>query len=202
MSTVTEPFRNIFFCPTLFTELENFAVLCSRLVHCKYLNAWFECNDIVISIYSHYPLDPNAKSSDTKGNTFSIRWFCIRIERVMTVYGNYDVIAFRSCIQIFTVYIYQNIFIRIILLISKFIFRHHLVAYHMVSRIPNVIDFFNESWKFGIWDSEFMKPWTEECKEIWFLFRIETFWLFSYCFGYIFSSWYWTLLFLFLEYRF
>ena len=30
---------------------------------------------------------------------------CIRIERVMTVYGNYDVIAFRSCIQIFTVQI-------------------------------------------------------------------------------------------------
>ena len=41
--------------------------------HCKYLNARFECNDIVISIYSHYPLDPNAKSSDTKGKTFSIR---------------------------------------------------------------------------------------------------------------------------------
>ena len=75
-----------------------------KIIHCKYLNAWFECNDIVISVYSHYPLDLNAKSSDTKGNTFSIRWFCIRIERVMTVYGNYDVIAFRSCIQIFTVY--------------------------------------------------------------------------------------------------
>ena len=42
-------------------------------VHCKYLNARSECNDIVISVYSHYPLDPNAKSSDTKGNTFSIR---------------------------------------------------------------------------------------------------------------------------------
>ena len=38
-------------------------------MHCKYLNAWFECNDIVIFVYSHYPLDPNAKSSDTKGNT-------------------------------------------------------------------------------------------------------------------------------------
>ena len=35
--------------------------------------------------------------------TFSIRWFCIRIERVMTVYWNYNVIAFKSCIQIFTV---------------------------------------------------------------------------------------------------
>ena len=36
--------------------------------------------------------------------TFSVKWFCIRIKRLMTVYGNYDVIAFRSCIQIFTVY--------------------------------------------------------------------------------------------------
>jgi hypothetical protein len=52
-------------------------------LHCKYLNARSECNDIKISVYSYYPLDPNA--------------------RVMTVYGNYDVIAFRSCIQIFTV---------------------------------------------------------------------------------------------------
>ena len=26
-------------------------------------------------------------------------------ERVMTVYENYDVIAFKSCIQIFTVYV-------------------------------------------------------------------------------------------------
>ena len=77
-------------------------------LHCKYLNAWSECNDIVISVYSHYPLDLNAKSSDTKGTTFSIRWFCIRIERVMSVYGNYDVIAFRSCIQIFTVYIFAE----------------------------------------------------------------------------------------------
>ena len=34
--------------------------------HCKYLNARSECNDIVISVFSHYPLDPNAKSSDTK----------------------------------------------------------------------------------------------------------------------------------------
>ena len=42
-------------------------------IHCKYLNARFECNDIVIFIYSHYPLDLNAKIFDTKGNTFSIR---------------------------------------------------------------------------------------------------------------------------------
>ena len=74
-----------------------------RKLHCKYLNARSECNDIVISVYSHYSLDPNAKSSDTKCVTLSIRVFCIRIERIMTVYGNYDVIAFRSCIQIFTV---------------------------------------------------------------------------------------------------
>ena len=40
----------------------------------------------------------------TKVKTFSIRWFCILIERVMTVYENYDVIAFKSCIQIFTVF--------------------------------------------------------------------------------------------------
>ena len=56
-------------------------------------------------MYSHYPLDPYAKLSDTKCFTLSIRWFCIQIERVMTVYGNYNVIAFRSCIQIFTVYV-------------------------------------------------------------------------------------------------
>ena len=37
-----------------------------QAVHCKYLNARFECNDIVISVYSHYPFDPNAKSSYTK----------------------------------------------------------------------------------------------------------------------------------------
>ena len=71
--------------------------------HCKYLNARFECNDIVSFIYSHYPLDPNAKLSDTKCFTCSIRWFCVRIERVMTVYENYSVIAFKSCIQKFTV---------------------------------------------------------------------------------------------------
>ena len=42
-------------------------------LHCKFLNARFECNDIVIFIYSHYPVDPNAKTSDTKGKIFSIR---------------------------------------------------------------------------------------------------------------------------------
>ena len=42
-------------------------------LHCKYLNAIFECNDIIIFIYSQYPLDPNAKSSDTKCVTLSIK---------------------------------------------------------------------------------------------------------------------------------
>ena len=58
---------------------------------------------VVISICSHYPFDQNAKTFDTKGKTFSIRWFCILIKRVMTVYENYNVIAFKSWIQIFTV---------------------------------------------------------------------------------------------------
>ena len=48
-------------------------VLTYDRLHCKYLNARSECNDIVISIYSHYPLDPNAKSSDTKCVPLSIR---------------------------------------------------------------------------------------------------------------------------------
>ena len=77
-------------------------------VPCKYLNARFEYNDIVIFIYSHYTFDQNAKSSDTKCFTLSIKCFCILIESVMTVYGNYDVIAFKSCIQIFTVYVRSN----------------------------------------------------------------------------------------------
>ena len=84
-------------------RIRVFRVL-SKSVHCKYLNAWSECNDIVISVYSHYPLVSNAKSSDTKGTAFSVWWFCIRIERVMTVYGNCNVIVFRSCIQILTVW--------------------------------------------------------------------------------------------------
>ena len=42
-------------------------------MHCKYLNARFECNDIVISVYSHYPFHQNAKSSDTKCFTLSIK---------------------------------------------------------------------------------------------------------------------------------
>ena len=44
-----------------------FSSIFQIMPHSKYLNAWFECNDIVISVYSHYPLDPNAKSFDTKG---------------------------------------------------------------------------------------------------------------------------------------
>ena len=68
------------------------------------MNARFECNDIVIIIYSHYPLDPIAKSSETKCVTLSIKYFSIRINRIKTVYENYNVIAFKSCVQIFTVY--------------------------------------------------------------------------------------------------
>ena len=85
------------------TNLGTWTIIVNMGVHCKYLNARSECNDIIICVYSHYPLYPNAKSSDIKCVTLSIRWFCIRIERVMTVYRNYDVIAFKSCIQIFTV---------------------------------------------------------------------------------------------------
>ena len=91
-------------------------------IHCKFLNARFECNDIVILIYSHYSLDPNVKSSDTKCVTLSIRWFCIRIEWVMTVYWNYGVIAFRSCIQLFTVHSH----IRITKLFGKFLTKFRL----------------------------------------------------------------------------
>ena len=55
--------------------LESFKALCrdmklkftvEKVVEFTVLNVRFECNDIVISVYSHYPLDPNAKSSDTK----------------------------------------------------------------------------------------------------------------------------------------
>ena len=52
---------------------EVFLVEQDTIEHCKYLNARSECNDIVISVYSHYPLDPNAKSSDTKCVSLSIR---------------------------------------------------------------------------------------------------------------------------------
>ena len=82
----------------------GYGVFRGCIAHCKYLNARFECNDIVIFICSHYPLDPNAKSSDTKCFTLIIRWLCIRIEMVMTVHENYNVIAFKSCIQKFTVH--------------------------------------------------------------------------------------------------
>ena len=40
---------------------------------CKYLNVRFECNDIVISVYSYYPFNQNAKTFDAKGKTSSIR---------------------------------------------------------------------------------------------------------------------------------
>ena len=67
--------RILFYIPKVieidFERLYKYRLV--KYIHCKYLNARSECNDIVISVYSHYPLDPNAKSSDTKGNTFSIR---------------------------------------------------------------------------------------------------------------------------------
>ena len=71
-------------------------------IHCKFLSARFECNDIVIFIYRHYPLDQNAKVIDAKGKTFNIKCFCILIQGVykMPVYDNY--IAFKFCIQKFT----------------------------------------------------------------------------------------------------
>jgi hypothetical protein len=47
----------------------------------------------------------STQMQNTKCFTVSIRWFCIRIERVMTVYENYNVIAFKSCIQKFTVHV-------------------------------------------------------------------------------------------------
>ena len=61
----------------------------------------------VCTLYSHYPFDQNAKTFATKGKTFSIICFCILIKGVITVYENYNVIAFKSCIQIFTVYIFK-----------------------------------------------------------------------------------------------
>ena len=64
--------------------------------HCKFWNARFEFNSIVIFIYRHYPLDQNAKAFDTKGKTFDIIFFYIQVQVVMLVYKNYDVIAFRN----------------------------------------------------------------------------------------------------------
>ena len=55
-------------------------------MHREILNARLECNDIVIFIYGHYPLDPNAKSSDTICVNLSIKYFWIRIKRLITVY--------------------------------------------------------------------------------------------------------------------
>ena len=67
----------------------KFSILNSKKMHnrgsppkcCKYLNARYECNDIIIFIYSHYPLDPNSKLFDNKCFTLSFRWFYIRIEK-------------------------------------------------------------------------------------------------------------------------
>ena len=48
------------------------------VLYCKCLNARFECNAIIFFVYSHYPFNQNAKSSDTK-------CFYIRIKRVMKI---------------------------------------------------------------------------------------------------------------------
>ena len=64
------------------------------VIHCKYLNAWFECNDIVISVYSHYPLDLNAKSSDTKCVTLSDLAFRYLQSRVPNCYKLDQSLAF------------------------------------------------------------------------------------------------------------
>ena len=48
-------------------------ILLHICIHCKFLNARFECNDIVIFIYVHYPLDQNAIAFDTKGKTCNIK---------------------------------------------------------------------------------------------------------------------------------
>ena len=42
-------------------------------IHCKYLIARSECNDIVIFIYSHYPFNPNVKLSYTECFTLKPR---------------------------------------------------------------------------------------------------------------------------------
>ena len=73
-------------------------------LHCKYLNARFECNDIVItvitlSIQMQNYLTLNVLPLVSDG-------FSIWIERVMTEYENHDVIAFKSCIQKFTVHLH------------------------------------------------------------------------------------------------
>ena len=41
-------------------------ISCPTYIYCKCLNARFECYNIVIFIYSHYPRDLNAKLADTK----------------------------------------------------------------------------------------------------------------------------------------
>ena len=63
-------------------------------MHCKYLNARSECNDIVISVYSHYPLDLNAKSSDTKCVTLSDLAFRYLQSRVPNCYKLDQSLAF------------------------------------------------------------------------------------------------------------
>ena len=47
-------------------------------------------------------LDQNSKAFNTKSKTFNIKCFCILIQVVMPAYENYNVIAFKFCIQKFT----------------------------------------------------------------------------------------------------
>ena len=72
------PYSWILICILFYTQyLRNTDII---YLLCKYLNAKFECNGIVISVYSHYPYNQNAKSSDTKCFTLCIKCFCIRIK--------------------------------------------------------------------------------------------------------------------------
>ena len=61
--------------------------------------------DLNSMTYMHYSLDQNAKAFDTKGKTCNMKCFCILIQWVIAVYKNYNAIAFKFCIQKFTVYL-------------------------------------------------------------------------------------------------
>ena len=82
-----------------------------KSTHCKYLNAWFEYNDIVISVNRHYPLDPNAKSSDlnvlplvSDDFTFRSRGKWLYTEITMSLHSN---LAFRyfQCVNLYILYL-------------------------------------------------------------------------------------------------
>ena len=63
----------LFVCLSLILMVDDFDLCIHFYLHCKYLNKRFEFNGIVIFIYSHYSLNPNAKLSDTECFTLSIR---------------------------------------------------------------------------------------------------------------------------------